>query len=152
EATLTKLGRERDRTMHRREWFAEFRQDVRYGVRSLRKNPGFAATALVTLALGIGATTAIFSAVYSVILRPLPFDQPERVVVVAERHSDDPRRPSDVSIGNYADLLREQTRFVALAAAFSVNVNLADRTSPERVLGARVTANYFSVFGLAPVA
>jgi predicted permease len=151
-ATLTKLGKERNRTMDRRESVAEFRQDVRYAVRSLRTNPGFAATALVTIALGIGATTAIFSAVYSVMLRPLPFFEPERVLVVAERDSDSRGRGSDVSVGNYADLKREQTRFSTLAASYSINVNLADGSTPERVEGARVTGDYFSVFGLAPIA
>jgi predicted permease len=151
-ATLTKLGRERNRTMNRREWTAEFRQDVRHGVRSLRTNPGFAATALGTLALGIGATTAIFSAVYSVMLRPLPFDQPERVMTVAERHADAPTRAADISVGNYVDLKREQTRFASLAAVFSVSVNLADQSSPERVQGAKVTWDYFSVFAIPPLA
>ena len=61
-------------------------QDIRYGIRTLTRQPGFAATAILTLALGIGATTAIFSVVNAVVLRPMPFDEPDRIVVVTNRN------------------------------------------------------------------
>ena len=73
-------------------------QDVRYGVRTLTRQPGFAATAILTLALGIGATTAIFSAVNAVVLRPMPFDQPDRIVVVTNRNLKTPMVFAAVSV------------------------------------------------------
>ena len=82
---LTALGARRDRKEHRAMIWSELWEDVRYGLRGLRRQPGFALGAIVTLALGIGATTAIFSAVYSVVLRPLPFPGADRVMLVAER-------------------------------------------------------------------
>src|SRR5579864_9674781 len=74
------LQKERTRDMDILGWLESFAQDVRFGVRSLAKNPGFAAVAILTLALGIGANTAIFSVVNAVLIRPLPFDHPEQIV------------------------------------------------------------------------
>ena len=144
-ARLEQLGEERDRTMRRTEWFTEFSHDVRYAWRYLRSNPGFALVALLTLAIGIGATTAIFSAVYSVVLKPLPFAEPDRVMLVGERPDG-----GDVSVGNYADLKRDNHSFATLGAIFWTNFNLAADDRPERILGARVTHDYFSTFGVQP--
>ncbi|MEO8449587.1 MAG: ABC transporter permease [Gemmatimonadota bacterium] len=145
-ARLRQLGEERDRTMHRTEWFAELAQDVRYAWRYLRANPGFSLIALLTLAIGIGATTAIFSAVYSVVLKPLPFPEPDRVMLVGERTEGG----YPASVGNYGDVKRENRSFSALGAIFWTNFNLAAEDHPERVLGARVTYDYFTVFGVQP--
>ena len=78
-------------------------QDVRYGIRTLARQPGFAATAILTLALGIGATTAIFSVVNAVVLRPLPFDQPDRIVVVTNANTKTGTRNTTVSGPDFHD-------------------------------------------------
>src|SRR5689334_23267023 len=84
-------------------------QDVRYGIRTLLRQPGFAATAILTLALGIGATTAIFSVVNAVVLRPLPFDDPDRIVVVTNHYLKTGLRGATVSGPDFRDW-REQSR------------------------------------------
>ena len=80
--TLHSLGTRRNRHMERQQYFGELMQDLAFTIRQLRKNPGFAAVAVLTLALGIGGTTAIFSAVYAVVLQPLPLRDPSRLMLV----------------------------------------------------------------------
>src|SRR5262245_16000067 len=80
ESTMRRLGRLRERDMQRSEWFGDLRQDITYAMRQLAKAPAFTVVAVFTLALGIGATTAIFSAVESVVLRAFPFAHPDRTV------------------------------------------------------------------------
>jgi predicted permease len=123
-------------------------QDVRYALRSFGKSPGFTAAAVATLAIGIGANAAIFGLVEAVILRPLPFDKPDRVVFVAETWHD---RRGNVSAGNFEDLRRAARSFEALTAVRYGSFNLAEAGEPERVEGARVTQQFFKVFGVGPV-
>jgi predicted permease len=105
--------------------------------------------AVLTLALGIGCTTAIFSAVYAVVLRPLPLRDPARLMLVGEIYDGVPRV---MSVGNYVDTNEAVPDFEdGLAALNYANFNLADETAPERVVGARVTANYFEVMGVRPL-
>ncbi len=147
-ATLRRLGRERNTMRERHEWLAEFGQDVRYAFRSLRQQPGFTLTALATLAIGIGATTAIFSFLYSVVLRPLPIPEADRIVVVGDGN---PQGPAwSVSVGNYIDYARETRVFERLGATHFANFNLNVDASPERVPGARADAAYFEVFRIPP--
>jgi putative ABC transport system permease protein len=147
--TLRALGTGRNRQMQRTEYFSELRQDIGFSWRQLGKNPGFTAVAVLTLALGIGATTAIFSAVYAVVLQPLPLGEPERLMLVGEIYDGSPQV---MSVGNYVDANDAVADFDGGLAAFNpLNFNLADDTAPERVVGARVTANYFAVLGVAPV-
>ena len=87
-ATCRAIGRQRDHDMRRTEYFSELTQDVSFACRQLLANPGFTIVSVLTLALGIGATTAIFSAVQSVVLRPLPFPQPDRLVSVYESSAE----------------------------------------------------------------
>jgi putative ABC transport system permease protein len=122
-------------------------QDVRYAFRSLRRAPGFTAIAIGTLALGIGAITAIFSLVQAVVLRPLPFPHADRVVAVAETWRG---RSGGVSAGNFRDLRAASRSFDRLAAVRYTSVNLAERDAPARVQGARVTEDFFGVFGVSP--
>ena len=147
---LLHLGHERNRTMRRSEWLAELGQDLAYGFRTLARNPGFTAIALLTLGVGIGATTAIFSAVNAVILRPLAIPEVDRVMLVAELYEG---RPADVSIGNFVDWRAANASrpvFAELGAINWRNFTLAGE-QPERVLGAAVTAGYFGVMGVAPL-
>lgn len=125
-----------------------FWQDIRYAWRQLASAPGFAAIAIATFAIGIGATTAIFSAVYAVVLQPFPFPEPDRVVAIGERF----RGPglSAVSAGNFNDWRTQGTFFSDIAARRFVTVNVAGGDAPERLVGNAVTHTYFSVFKVPP--
>jgi putative ABC transport system permease protein len=148
QARLTELGRGRDRTIERREWWDEFLQDVRFALRQGRRQPGFSAAAILTLALGIGATTAIFSVVNAVILRPLPFADPDRVVLIFTSYRDG---LGGLAVGNF-DYIRQRSTTLDEAAGLQFwTFNLAEGAVPERILGARTTWNYFSVFGVPPL-
>ena len=142
-----KIGRQRERDVRRVEYLAEAGQDVRFALRQLARSPGFAAVAVLTLALGIGPTTAIFSAVEAVVLRPFDFAHPDRTVMVRERWRD---QEGSVSAGNYVDWQRRSTSFDQLAAIQPASFNLAEGEVPERVVGARVSGSYFAVFGVPP--
>ena len=140
------LGRDRDR--RRREWMGELRQDLAFAWRQLARAPSFTAVAVGTLALGIGATAAIFSALYAVVLRPLPFPRPDEVVDVASTWRG---QPGNVSAGNYLYFREHARSFTALGAAQFASFNLAEADAPERVLGARATYDYFEVFAVRPL-
>lgn len=141
------LGRSRERQAGVTAWASAVRQDVRFAVRQLRGAPGFTAAAVLTLALGVGATSAIFSVINAVVLRPYAFDEPERVVTVAEAVGE---RLGDVSAGNFVDWEAGSGSFEAMAAIRWSSLNLATEAAPERVAGAQVTHGYFDVFGVAP--
>jgi putative ABC transport system permease protein len=122
--------------------------DLRFGLRILWKNPGFAAIAVLTLGLGIGATTAIFSVVSAVLLKPLTIKEPSRVVYVQEQwHGIFP----DLSVGNFADIRSQDSSFTKLCGSHDGSFNLATENAPERVQGEYVTADYFDVFGVQPI-
>jgi putative ABC transport system permease protein len=120
-------------------------QDVRFAARTLARAPGFTAAAVLALALGIGATTAIFSVVDAVLLRPLPYAQPERLAVVLHRG----RNP--VAPANYLDWRREASAFERMGAAEYWQPNLGGIDRPERVLGLHVTADVLPMLGVAPM-
>jgi predicted permease len=122
-------------------------QDFRYAIRTLRRSPGFSSIAILTLAIGIGANTAIFSLVQAVLLNPLPFAHAERIVSVEETWRG---TAGSVSAGNFADLKAASGSFDRLAAARYATFNLAESGTPERVDGARVTGDFFEVFGARP--
>ena len=125
--------------------------DLRSAIRSLLKNPGFTIVALLTLAIGIGANTAIFSIVNGVLLRPLPFREPERIVRVVTATSDEPR--SNHSAGDFMDLRREQQSLEALAGYRSMLFTASARSGePAPLAGAYVTAEFFDVLGVQAVA
>ena len=124
-----------------------FLQDVRYGMRTLARQPGFAATAILTLALGIGATTAIFSVVNAVILRPLPFAQPDRIVAVTNVYTRLGTTGTTVSGPDFMDW-REQSRSFAVLAhyrAWETSVRVGNASDYAMVV--RVGPGYFEVFG-----
>ena len=127
----------------------ELAQDLTYGVRSFRKSPGFSFIAMLTLAVGIGATTAIFSAVHAVVLRSLPFADPDRVVRVSGVWRGEPG--AGTSAGNFVDTRTQSTSFEHLAAVQYSSFNLAEGDAPERIVGARVSRGFFSIFGVRPL-
>src|SRR5947207_1432317 len=110
------------------QYINELLQDVGFTWRQLRKNPGFAAVAILTLAFGIGGTTAIFSAVYAVVLQPLPLRDPSRLMLVGEIYDG---QPQVMSVGNYVDTHAATTVFEGgLTALNYANVNLSDGATP----------------------
>ena len=125
-------------------------KDVRYGVRSLLKRPGLTAVALITLALGIGVNTAIFSAVDSVLLRPLPFNEPERLVAVWEHSPHLGIARNEFAPANYVDLRKQNQVFEDVGAFGQLSINLTGAGEPEQLDGQLVTANVFTLLGVAP--
>ena len=122
-------------------------QDLRYGIRGLIKRPGFTAVVVITLALGIGANTTIFSVVNAVLLRPLPFKNSDRLVRVWESNPGRNWPEFSASAPNYQDWLQQQTSFEQLAAQELSTFNIAANGEPERVPAASVTANIFPMLG-----
>ena len=121
-------------------------------MRQLRRHPGFAAAALLTVALGIGATTTVFTVVYNVILRPLPYPQPERLVTLWSTAPVLNLPRAFVGAANYRDWLSRNRSFESLALVRHIgNFNLTGAGEPERLQGARVTASLFTVLGTNPV-
>jgi putative ABC transport system permease protein len=124
-------------------------QDLRYGARMLLKNPGFTAVAVVTLALGIGANAAIFSVVNATLLRPLPFEDPDRLIMIRETKL--PQFPEfSVSPGNFLDWKKQNTVFERLVAMQDASFNLIGVVDPERLRGMRVTDGFFAMLGARP--
>ena len=149
KAEVRHIDRQTARHMRWAGWLADFRQDVAAGLRQFRKARGFTAAAVLTIALGIGATTAIFGVVYAVVLRPLPFPEPERIALVSEYWRG---QLSDVSAGNFVDWRDATTDvFSRLAVVNYTSLNVADTAEPERVLAAQVSRGFFELFGMAPL-
>lgn len=124
--------------------------DLRYAFRQLIKAPGFTAVAILTLALGIGACSAIFSVVNTVLLRPLDYPEPGRIVAIRETNL--PQFPEfSVSPPNYLDWEKQTKSYEYFAAYAGANVNLTGEGEPQRLIGVKSTAHYFDVYGLKPV-
>ncbi len=125
-------------------------QDVRYALRTLTKSPGFAAIAIVTLALGIGANTAIFSVVYAALLRPLPYFQANRLITLSEiRQAKDTYW--DASYPDYQDWMKQSKTFQAMAAVSGDGFVFRGGGEPQLLQGAQVTTNFFSTLGVQPI-
>ena len=122
--------------------------DLRYGVRRLRSSPGFAAISVFTLALGIGASTAIFSAVSPILFEPLPYPQAGRILTIWDQGGDKSRIP--VTFGSYRELLDRSRSFAALAAMKPWQPTMTGPSEPARLDGQFVSASYFSVLGVRP--
>ena len=127
--------------------------DLRYAVRQLRKSPGFAITAILTLALAIGANTAIFSVVNALMLRPLPYPHPERLgALITHYNSANVSAENDSVDGEMYEMARDQAPAVTVAAySFPVGVNLRAGSAVRYVIGQRVSAKYFDVLGTPPL-
>ena len=124
-------------------------QDIRYGIRMLRKSPGFTAVAIITLALGIGANTAIFSVVNGVLLNPLPYPNPNELVALYSRMRSFTN--ASISYPNFLDWQRDNRSFSAIASYRSEDFNLSGTGEPERLKAGMVTATFFPVFGVKPL-
>jgi putative ABC transport system permease protein len=124
--------------------------DLRYAFRQLIKSPGFTAVTILTLALGIGACTAIFSVVNAVLLRPLDYPDPARLVVIRETQLPDFPEFS-VSPPNYLDWEKQTKSYENLAAYSGSRINLTGDGEPQQLIGVKATAHYFDVYGIKPV-
>jgi putative ABC transport system permease protein len=147
EATLTRIGRQRNESWERSDWYEGLRQDIKFALRQCRTKPGFTLAAVLTLGLGIGATTAIFSVVHAVVLRPYAFADPDRVLIARSSWRNN---PGSWSIGNFDYFRQRLTAVESVAASASTSFNLADGGDPERIVASRITANFFTLFGIPP--
>jgi putative ABC transport system permease protein len=127
-------------------------KDIRYSIHSLRANPGFALIAILTLALGIGATTAIFSVVNGVLLQPLPMHDPERLVMVWEKRLDEPdAQPNVVAPRNFVEWRKQSTNvFSSIGASFDWEMSLTGQAEPELVLVGLSTPSFLPTIGVKP--
>jgi predicted permease len=132
--------------------FEDFTADVRYAVRTLWRDRALAVAGVLTLTLGVGATTAVFSAVNAVMLRDLPFPQPERLVQLWEENPDRNWYKQTAAPANYLDWREQVSAFAGVAAYsdFRDNLTLTGRGDPTVLVGMNVTGNFFSVLGIAP--
>jgi putative ABC transport system permease protein len=136
--------------LQRQRWEDDMIQDLRYGMRMLLKNPGFTSVAILTLALGVGANTAIFSFVNSVLLRPLPFDQPEQLVRVYEKRIRQGRMRNPASGPDFLDWRQQQSVFQQMAAFDNWSANLTGMGEPEQLTGLAVTEDMFTLLRVSP--
>ena len=143
-----RLADERDAQARRTEHRGELRQDFAFALRVLRRSPAFSAVAILTLALGFGATSAVFSALDAVVLKPLPFPDADRVVTIS------PTRLGESSGGTAAEFFALQDRssstFQYVSAAVETGLTVRAGDTPELISGMRVSADYFRVLGVAP--
>lgn len=125
-------------------------KDINFSARVLRRNPGFSITVLLALALGIGTTSAIFSAVNGVLLRPLPYNRPDQLLLLYENNKSKGWKQVTVSPPNFLDLRARSQSFAKIAAFRAAAFNLKVGDEPERVVGARVSADLFTAMGVEP--
>jgi putative ABC transport system permease protein len=130
-------------------WINSLWRDVRYGARLLLRNPRLTLVAVLSLALGIGLNTAVFSIIHAVFVRPLPYTEPDRIVSVSQTHPAYPR-PLGVSAANYFDWRRQNHVFERMAVYQPTDAVLSGEVATARVLALRVSADYFAVLGVPP--
>ncbi len=156
-AALIRLGgveqaKEKYRAQRTIPWVDALLRDIRFGMRMLGKNPGFAAVAVLTLALGIGANTAIFSVTYSILLKPLPFSHPSRIVQIWERNGRMQRNGVYVSERDFESIQRQDRSFAQIGSYLENGCcAIIGDSGPTPVQGARVSGNFFSVLGVQPL-
>src|SRR5712691_13184309 len=125
--------------------------DVRYAVRNLIKRPGFTAIAVITLALGVGANSAIFSTINALLIKPLPIPEQDRVIAIWDKAPSRGIEHNEVAMANYLDWRTQNESFehLALERWWSTNITVGD--TPERIQGFLVTANFLDVIGVKPI-
>jgi len=149
--TCIDLGRKRDREMRLTQWLEEFTDDVRFAFRQLKTSPGFALVAILTLALGIGANSAMFALADATLVQPLPFPEPHRLVVLSELFQGQPVRP--VNPVDFVDWSERTNSFTAIAAVVRGGGSIVgDDGVAEPIPGQAVTARFFDVLGVRPIA
>jgi putative ABC transport system permease protein len=129
-------------------WLETGLQDVRYGLRVLRKSPGFTMATVLTLALGIGANATMFSSIDSLVLHPLAFSDPDRLVAVSETQRRTGFEPENVAPADFVDWAKQSTVFTSMAAYQGWDADLTGRDEPEHLHGARVSPGFFSILGV----
>ena len=129
----------------------ELKQDLRYAARMLRKSPGFTAVTVLTLALGIGGATAIFTIVHGVLIARLPFRNSDRLVAIWEENQDRPGRRNVVGPSNFIRWTERATVFSEMTALYDWRVSLTGRSRPEELIAQTVTSNFFTTLGVEPI-
>src|SRR5918999_2907986 len=129
----------------------DFARDLRFGARSLRRRPGFAAVVVLTLAVGIGGTTAIFGAVHGVLLAPLPYREPERIITVWTNDRVEGDEQRDVAPGNFLDWRERQRSFATFASANPYSMDWIGPDGPEHLGTWVVSEGFFETFGVRPI-
>ncbi len=149
--TCVDLGRKREREMRLTQWLEEFRDDVRFAVRQLKTSPGFTLVAVITLALGIGANSAMFALADATLVRPLPFPEPNRLVALSEFWQGQPG--GAVNPVDFVDWTERTRSFTAIAAVTGGAGSIvgADGVA-EQIPAQAVTARFFDVLGVKPIA
>ena len=147
----TTLQKEDTRAVDILGWLDECSRDFRHALRMLQRSPGFTAVAVLTLALGIGANTAIFSVINSVLLHPLPYHDPDNLVMVWENNSQHPNPHNTVSPPNFLDWQSRNTVFSSMAFIFDGRDNLTGNGDPQEVVVQAVSINFFSLLGVDPL-
>ncbi len=132
-------------------WFDELSQDVKYGIRTLGRSPGYAALAILTLGLGIGANTAIFSVINGVLLKPLPYAHGDRLVVVRQSAPLSGQPQLGVAIAEYFDYREHADVFDGLVEYHQMNFDLLNRGEPDRVSTGVVSHDFFDLLGITPI-
>ena len=127
-----------------------FLQDVRYAVRTFAQRPGFTAVVVLTLALGIGSNVAIFSVANAVLFRPLPYEEPERLVLIWNRMTNANRPNAPVSGPDFLDYKEHTTMFEDFAAAIAIEGTISGEERPEQVMVGWSTVNFFQILGIRP--
>lgn len=144
------LAQERSREMWVWNSVETLWQDLRYALRMLAKNPGFTAVAILTLALSIGPNTAVFTLMNAVLLRPLPYRDPQRLVLVKEKLPELTSEPLNVPASDIGDFQRQNQSFSAVAGFQPLHLELAGSGQPERIAVTRVSPSMFPLVGIAP--
>ena len=131
-------------------WLAECLGDMRYGLRALARSPGFAATAVLTLSIGIGGNTAMFSVIHSVLLQPLPYPDPDALVFVSRENADEPGWISRPRVESTRASVESFTGLGAYLSDRNFDVNVSGGGEPDVLRGARVSANFLEILGVRP--
>ena len=125
-------------------------QDLKFALRMLRKNPGFTAVAILTLALGIGANTAIFSVINTVLLQPLPFKEPGRIINLVQYDLKTKASGALMSYTKYTQIQEQSKTLESMAGFYPLTLSLVTEREPEAVNGARASIDFFRVLGISP--